>query len=403
MFKRTTAINKLLKLKARKKVVQGGTSSGKTYAIIPILIDKLTKTDRLKCTVVAETLPSVKEGALDIFKTIMLDTSRWIESHFNASSLTYTFGNGSRIQFKSFDSVGKAKASGKRDILFINEANHIPFNIADALMIRSKETWIDFNPDNEFWVHKETLKEHNSEFILINYPDNEAIPEETLEDLLIKKQKAFYNIDLPYESIYNKSNIKNDYWANWCKVYIYGQLGSLEGVIFNNYEIIKSIPKEARLIGLGLDFGFSNDPTAIVEVYKYNDKRILNEVLYEKGLLNSQIAKRIKTKVNVYCDSAEPKSIQELKQHGVRAFGVTKGSDSIRFGINIMQEQNYLVTEKSLNLINEFRKYSWDKDRKTDETLNKPIDDFNHAIDAVRYHEMESIGLKPNKGKYFVY
>lgn len=403
MFKRTTAINKLLGLKARKKVVQGGTSSGKTYAIIPILINRLAKESKLKCTVVAETLPSVKEGALDIFKSIMDDTNRWVDNHWNASSLTYTFANKSRIQFKSFDSVGKAKASGKRDILFLNEANHIPYNIADALMIRSKETWIDFNPDNEFWVHKETLKEPNSEFILINYPDNEAIPKETLEDLLIKKRKAFYNIDLPYEQIFKDSNIKSDYWSNWCKVYIFGQVGSLEGVIFNNYEIIKSIPKEARLIGMGLDFGYSNDPTAIVEVYKYNDKRILNEICYEKGLLNSQIAKRINTKEIVYCDSAEPKSVKELKQHGVRAVGVTKGGDSIRFGINIMQEQEYLVTENSLNLINELRKYSWAKDKKTDETLNKPIDDFNHAIDAVRYHEMESIGLKPNKGKYFVY
>lgn len=396
MFKRTTAINKLLKLEARKKVVQGGTSSGKTYAIIPILIDRLTKASRLKCTVVAETLPSVKEGALDIFKSVMDDTNRWVEDHWNASSLTYTFANKSRIQFKSFDSVGKAKASGKRDILFLNEANHIPYSIADALMIRSKETWIDFNPDNEFWAHKETLKEPNSEFILINYPDNEAIPKETLEDLLIKKQKAFYNIDLPFEKIYQSTNIKNDYWANWCKVYIYGQIGSLEGVVFNNYEIIKAIPEEARLIGLGLDFGYSNDPTAIIEVYKFNNNRILNEIVYEKGLLNSQIAKKINTKEIVYCDSAEPKSVKELKQHGVRAVGVTKGSDSVRFGINIMQEQEYLVTESSLNLINELRKYSWAKDKKTDETLNHPIDDYNHAIDAVRYHEMMSI-LKPKR------
>jgi len=396
MFKRTTAINKLLKLKARKKVIQGGTSSGKTYAIIPILINKLTKTERLKCTIVAETLPSVKEGALDIFKTILVDTNRWIDDHWNASSLTYTFWNKSRIQFKSYDTVGKAKASGKRDILFLNEANHIPYNIADALMIRAKETWIDFNPDNEFWAHKEVLKEPNSEFILINYPDNEAIPKETLEDLLIKKDKAFHNIEYDYPEIYNPKNIKNEYWANWCKVYIYGQVGNLEGVIFNNYEIIKTIPKEARLIGLGLDFGYSNDPTAIIEIYKYNDKRILNEVCYEKGLMNSQIAKRIKTNVPVYCDSAEPKSIRELRQYNVKAFGVTKGADSIRFGINTMQDQNYLVTETSTNLIDELRKYCWDKDRKTNETLNKPIDDFNHAIDAVRYHEMETI-LKPQR------
>jgi len=396
MFIRTTAINKLLKLEARKKVVQGGTSSGKTYAIIPILIDKLIKTERLKCTVVAETLPAVKEGALDIFKTVMEDTNRWNYNNWNASSLTYTFSNKSRIQFKSFDTVGKAKASGKRDILFINEANHIPYLVADALMIRSKETWIDFNPDNEFWVHKEVLKEPNSEFALINYPDNEAIPPETLEDLMIKKSKAFYNTDLDYPEIYHDKNIKSDYWANWCKVYLFGQIGSLEGVIFNNYQIIDNIPEEANLIGLGVDFGYSNDPTAIVEVYKYNDKRILNEICYEKNLTNQQIAKRINTKLPAYCDSAEPKSIKELRLNGINAKGVTKGSDSIRFGINTMQEQDYLITSKSLNLINEFRKYSWKQDKRTGDTLNIPIDDFNHGIDAVRYHEMETL-LKPQR------
>jgi phage terminase large subunit len=397
MFKYTTAIKKLRAMKARKKIIQGGTSSGKTYGIIPVIIDKLIKTQNLKCTIVAETLPAVKEGALDIFINIMFDTNRWIQDHWNASSLTYTFSNRSRIQFKSFDSVGKAKSSGKRDILFLNEANHIPFDIADALMIRSKETWIDFNPDNEFWVHKETLTEPNSEFCLINFEDNEAIPKETLEDLIIKKQKAFFNIDLPYPEILQTKNVINDYWANWCKVYIFGQIGSLDGVIFTNWTTIDQVPPEARLIGLGLDFGYSNDPTAVVEVYKYNDQRIINEIVYQKGLSNSQIAKYLPKNIPIYCDSAEPKSIAELKLHGLKAYPVTKGSDSVNYGIQLMQENNYLITSHSTNLINELRKYAWDKDKRTGETLNKPIDDFNHAIDAFRYHEMEAL-KNPNKG-----
>jgi len=381
MFKRTTAINKMLKMTARKKVIQGGTSAGKTYGIIPILIDKSIKLPRIKITVVAETLPAVKEGALDIFKNVMFDTGRWIENNWNASSLTYTFSNGTRIQFKSFDSVGKAKSSGKRDILFLNEANHIPFEIADALMIRSKETWIDFNPDNEFWVHKETLKEHNSEFLLLTYHDNEACPKETIEDLEIKQKKAE----------------TSSYWTNWCKVYIDGEIGSLEGVIFNNWQPIDIIPNDARLLGYGLDFGYTNDPTSIIEVYKWNDKRILNEICYQRELSNSQISKFINTRMPIYCDSAEPKSIAELKRLGLNAYGVTKGSDSINFGIQTMQEQNYLVTSKSNNLINELRKYAWDKDKRTGEKLNKPIDHFNHAIDAVRYHEMETLGISKKR------
>lgn len=361
---------------ARKKVIQGGTSAGKTYGIIPILIDKAIKNNRLKITVVAETLPAVKEGSLDIFKTIMFETNRWIDNNWNASSLTYTFNSGTRMQFKSFDSVGKAKSSGKRDILFLNEANHIPFEIADALMIRSKETWIDFNPDNEFWVHRETLKEPNSEFLLLTYLDNEGCPPETIEDLEIKKEKS------------KTSN----YWLNWCKVYIDGEIGSLDGVIFNNWKTIDMMPNDARLLGYGVDFGYTNDPTSIVEVYKWNDQRIINEICYEKGLSNSQIAKRIKTRMPAYCDSAEPKSIAELKLNGINAIAVEKGNDSIKYGINLMQEKDYLITSQSFNLITELRKYAWDKDKRTGETLNKPIDDFNHAIDAFRYHEMMTLG-----------
>lgn len=393
MFKYTTAIRKLRAMKARKKVVQGGTSAGKTFGILPILIDKAAKTSKLKITIVAETLPAVKEGALDIFKTVMQDTGRWIENNWNASSLSYKFCNDSRIQFKSFDTVGKAKASGKRDILFLNEANHIPFDIADALMIRSKETWIDFNPDNEFWVHTETLQEPNSEFLLLTYQDNEGLPAETLEDLLIKQTKAFFDVDKDWK---DTNNIKNSYWANWCYVYILGEIGNLEGVIFNNWKIIDNIPPEARLLGYGVDFGYTNDPTAIVEVYKYNDTRILHEICYQKGLSNKQIADKIPTLNPAYCDSAEPKSIADLQYLGINAYPVRKGSDSINFGIQLMQEQNYLVTENSRNLINELRKYAWAVDRKTGMKTNKPIETWNHILDATRYHEMESIGYENN-------
>jgi len=391
MFLYTTAIKKLRAIKARIKVIQGGTSAGKTYGIVPLLVDKAIKGNNLKITIVAETLPAVKEGALDIFKTVMLDTNRWIEKNWNASSLTYTFSSKSRIQFKSYDSVGKAKSGGKRDILFLNEANHISFDIADALMIRSKETWIDFNPDNEFWVHTEVLPEHNSEFLLLTYHDNEALPSETLEDLLIKQSKAFFDVNKDWK---DQTNIKNAYWANWCYVYILGEIGNLEGVIFNNWKITDSIPEDARLIGYGLDFGYSNDPTAIVEIYKWNSKRILNEICYQKGLSNSDIAKKINTKMICYCDSAEPKSIRELNENGINAKSVTKGADSINYGIQIIQDNEYLVTSKSLNIITELRKYAWDKDKKTGNKLNKPIDNYNHAMDAWRYHEMESLGRK---------
>ncbi len=180
-----------------------------------------------------------------------------------------------------------------------------------------------------------------------------------------------------------------------------GQVGSLEGVVFNNWKQIDILPNEAKLIGIGLDFGYTNDPTAIIEVYNYNGTRIINELAYRTGMLNSDIAKMLPNQVTIYADSAEPKSIEEIRRYGKTIKPVTKGKDSINYGIDVMQRQNYLVTSNSSNLIKELRSYCWDTD-KTGMRLNKPIDHFNHAIDALRYHEMETLGLNTTYGQYFI-
>jgi len=392
MFKRTTAINKLRSLTKRKKVIQGGTSAGKTYGIIPILIDKAARKPKLKITIVSETIPASKDGPVDIFKNIMQETGRWREDGWIGSPMEYTFANGTKIQFKAFDSIGKAKASGKRDILFINEGNHIDFGIADALIVRSKETWIDFNPDNEFWAHTEVLTEPNSEFLLLTYEDNEAIPPETLEDLHYKMDKAFFN---PLGDWDDNKNIKSEYWANWCKVYIKGEIGNLEGVVLQNWRIIDNIPPEARYTASGMDFGYSQDPSTLIDRYEWNGKRVYDEILYQKGLLNSDLAKIAKQPIQdrsykrlIYADSAEPKSIAEIRTHGVNIHPTEKGADSINFGIQMLQEDEFLVTARSLNMIKELRKYIWDQDKNKNRT-GKPIDAFNHTIDPMRYIEIK--------------
>lgn len=396
-FTRTTAVDKILALKKRKRVVQGGTWAGKTYGLIARFINKASKQPGKKMTVVAETIPAIKEGALDDFKSIMIDTGRWLEERYNATDRVYTFSTGSRIEFKSFDSVGKAKASGKRTDLLINEGNYIPYEIADALIMRtSEEVWIDFNPTNEFWAHTEILPQDDAEFLLLKYSDNEALPETILSELKSKQQKAFYD---PEKDWNEPSNIKSSYWANWCRVYIAGEIGSLEGVIFTNWKQVDNIPEGATLIGSGLDFGYTNDPTAVVDVYSWDGYRLLDERVYETGLDNNDIANKIKEKhTTVYADSAEPKSIAEIKKRKVNIKPVVKGTDSIKYGIGIMQEQDYLVTSTSLNLIRELRGYCWDKD-KDGRTLNKPIDFNNHAIDALRYHEMMTCGALKKESK----
>lgn len=384
MLIKTTAQSKIAKLKKRLRIVQGGTSSSKTFTILPFLIQYALQTPNSEISIVSESIPHLKRGALKDFLKIMDWTGNLNYNNFNKSNLTYKFTNGSYIEFFSADQPDKLRGA-RRDILFINECNNVAFESYQQLAIRTKKfIYLDYNPTNEFWVHTELLNTEIADFVILTYKDNEALDEAIVNEIERAKEKAK----------------TSSYWENWWNVYGLGQIGSLDGVIFNNWKTIDTIPDDSRLLGYGVDFGYTNDPTAIVEIYKWNEHRIVNEICYNKGLSNSQIAKYINTKLPCYCDSAEPKSIAELRMYGVNAHAVTKGADSINFGIQIMQEESYLVTSKSLNLINELRKYAWDKDKKTGIKLNKPIDDYNHGIDSWRYHEMETIGLRRNKGKY---
>lgn len=386
-FKYTTAIKKIRAMKARKKIVQGSTSSGKTYGIIPILIDKAAKTPKLKITVVAETIPAVKDGAVDIFKAVMESTGRWREAGWKGNPMQYKFANGSVIQFKAFDTEGKAKASGKRDILFINEANHIDFKIADALMIRSKEVFLDFNPDNEFWAHSEVLPEPNSELLILTYEHNEALPPETLEDLMIKRSKAFNDPFLPVDELFSDGNIKHAYWSNWWRVYGLGMPGRLQGLVFENWEEVQEIPEGARLEGYGIDFGYAESPFAMVGVYKYDGFYYFDEVVYETGLTNPRSVIRAEEngadiRVCSYCDYAEPKSIQELQDYGMNAEPCASKQDIREYSIKKLQGDKFYV--RGANLVQNFQTYKWATD-KTGASTGKPEKKNDHGPDAIYY------------------
>ena len=386
MFQTTTAIKKLHALTKRKKVIQGGTSAGKTFGILPILIDRCIRNANTETSVVSESVPHLRRGAIKDFLKIMMSTGRYRDNQWNRSTLKYSFTNGSYIEFFSVEQPDKLRGA-RRTVLYVNEANNVPFEAYNQLAIRtSGDIWIDFNPTANFWAHKEVANQSDADFITLTYLDNEALPDTIVQEIEVAKEKAK----------------TSEYWSNWWKVYGLGQIGSLEGVCIKEWQEIE-LPTESRLLCYGMDFGYSNDPTTLIGLYKYNDAYIFDEVIYKTKLLNIDISELLKendiTEI-IYADSAEPKSIAELKTYKHKVMPCTKGKDSIVFGINLINQNKIYITSRSKNLIKELQSYTWMKDREGN-TINKPIDDFNHCIDAARY-AISSQLQTPNKGKYFI-
>ena len=370
-------------------VVRGGQGAGKTVSIIQLIIQSLCSSPK-EATILSSELSKMKRTVIRDYKKICKDWGVLAnELDYNKSESKHEYQNGSYLDFLGAD-VNDVGKGFRRDILYINEADKMEVDTAVQFISRAALTIIDYNPDSLFWGD-DYINENN--FITLTYEDNEFLAKSEIKSILDYKHKGFFNIELPTESLFFDGNVKNKYWANKWRVYGLGLTGNLDGIVFDNWSIVSNIPEGARLIGIGLDFGYSADPTAVIEVYKYNDKRILNEIVYRTGMLNNDIAEVLPKNTYVYADSAEPKSIEEIRRTGVNILPVKKGADSIIYGIQTMQTQEYLITSRSKNTINEFQKYIWAKDKRGD-TLNKPIDKFNHAIDAIRYHEMMDLGIQ---------
>jgi phage terminase large subunit len=389
LFQHTTAIKRIRRMTARKKVIQGGTSAGKTYAILAVLIHIAAKA-KTEISVVSESIPHLRRGAMKDFGKVMQWTNRWRDEGWNKTLLTYTFANGSTIEFFSADQEAKLRGA-RRQVLYINEANNIEFEAYHQLAIRTSEAiYIDFNPVSEFWAHTEVLAEQDSELIVLTYRDNEALPTTIRDDIEAAQVKA----------------ATSTYWANWWKVYGLGEVGSLQGVVFDDWKQVDGIDFAGdKLVAIGLDWGYTNDPTAVVAVYKRGSAILMHELIYQNGLTNQDIADQLRKlgigrSWPIIADSAEPKSIEEVHRLGFNIHPATKGADSIRNSIDILKRQPLLVTRESTNLIKELRNYTWDTDR-TGASLGVPIDRYNHAIDAIRYVALMKLGVH-NSGRYVV-
>ncbi len=300
------------------------------------------------------------------FLNIMQTHKYFKDDRWDKTNSIYTFETGSKIEFFSVDQSEKVRGA-RRERLFINEANNIKFSAFEELEVRTKDfIFLDYNPTNEFWLFTDVIpKRTDWEQIILTYKDNEALSKEIVD------------------SIEQRMNRKD-----WWQVYGLGLLGVIEGRIYKDWAIIDEIPHEARLERYGLDFGYSNDPTSIVAIYYYNGGYILDQITYQKGLSNKQIADILKEHQTalVIADSAEPKSIDEIASYGISIVGAEKGKDSVRNGISVVQSQRISVTKRSVDIIREFRNYLWLKD-KDDKFVspNQPEGGFDHSLDAIRY------------------
>lgn len=394
----TTALRKITGMitKGRAKdkrifVVRGGQGAGKTIAFLILIINSCSSNPDREFIIASEELTKMRDSVIKDFLKVMKDFGIFRQDRWNKSDFTYLFPNGSQIKFRPMDKDDAGKGVRTYGVYF-NEINKVTFEAYNQYASRAEIVLADYNPDAPFFVDDEVIPREDCEFLQLTFKDNEKLNPIERDEILLYYKKGF-----------NKDgSVRDTYWANKWNVYGLGNVGSLIGAVFNNWEIVDDIPEKARIRSGGLDFGYTNDPTAIVAVYEFGQYLVYDEIAYATEMDNSKIAEVIKKSVlslvTTYCDSAEPKSINDLRKMQIKAVGVDKGADSIRFGIDLLQRKKIMITSRSKNIINNFRNYVWEVDRNGKPT-NKPIDKHNHSIDAARYEEM---GKGKYNGKYMI-
>ena len=374
--------NHLINSDKRIIVEQGGTRSGKTYNILLWLIFYYTERNTAKTiTICRKSFPSLRASVMRDFFDILRAHDLYREDYHNKSSHEYHL-NGNLIEFISLDQPQKIRGR-KRNLLYINEANELFYEDWQQLIFRTDGRIIlDYNPSESFhWIYDRVIPRDDCDFYQTTYRDNPFLDEKIKQEI----ERLQYTDE--------------DYW----RIYGLGERGMSRATIFQFGT--SEIPQEAKLISYGLDFGYTNDPSALVAVYQHGENLYLDELLYRTGMTNRDLHNHLQSlgldrRDEVFADSAEPKSIEELHRFGWNIKPTAKGQDSINAGIDILKRHKIFATARSNNLIKELQNYKWTED-KNGNLLNKPIDVMNHALDAARYAVFNKLS-KPNYGRYSI-
>jgi phage terminase large subunit len=352
--------------------LQGSSRSSKTYNTLIWLIVYCLNHPKTRLSIVRATLPAIKGSVFIDFKEILMNMLLFDAKALNKTELTYHFANGSWVEFFSTDSEQKLRGR-KRDILFVNEANELSYLEWQQLKMRTTRLAIlDYNPSftDEHWLYR-LNRESRTRHIITTYKDNPFLEQIIIDEIESLKDK-------------NKS-----LW----KIYGLGLQAEIEGLIFTNVEIVDAIPEYVKKRWGAIDFGYSNDPTAICEVALFGNVLYIDEKCYKTQMLSSDIIRVLKSEcagLKIISESADPRLIQEIYRAGINIHPVKKFPLSVDAGIAKMLEYRICITKNSCNAIREFKNYTYRQDREG-KWLNEPIDAYNHAIDAVRYVVMNEI------------
>jgi len=381
---KTNVVWKHLETSPKKIIIeQGGSRSGKTYNILMWIVFGYCLRNKNKIvSVCRKTFPALRTSAMRDFFEILKVNNLYNELDHNKTSSEYKL-NGNLIEFISLDSPTKVRGR-KRDLLFINEANELFWEDWNQLIFRTiGRVILDYNPSDEFhWIYDKVKTREDADFYRTTYKDNKF-----LEESIVKEIERLQYTD-------------ENYW----RIYGLGEIGQSKSTIFE-YREIERVPENAKFISLGMDFGFSNDPSVLCKIYLHDTNIYCEELFYRTGMTNRDIHNELLSlgigrRDEIFADSAEPKTIDELHRYGWNIKPSTKGRDSINIGIDMLKRYTIHITKNSTNAVKEFRNYKWKED-KNGNILNQPQDKFNHFCDALRYGIYNKIA-RPNYGKYAI-